>query len=469
MPRHVGRGREDIRSRIKPTSPNEEFIDYRKLPNGPVLPPYTDISTISGLETYEDTMAVLNGALAETTFQGRDYANPSGPNLSGWRGGIVRDMTGMTSNSGIAITTWIANPARVESQGAGGPLGSFVSGDTGHGIGAWVQTFIFWAELGLVGRAPENFKYIDTTFLPTGIFGNLDEIALTLFMKGNKAWTFINDIHVNGPVSVPAGLQASIQHGANIDAGSSTLPSKLYQMRMVPYNGPVIADVPAPVLTKGTMTKSTSSLSVAIPDGSAIGDRLLLLVAGASAPTVPSEWGAVSVLSLTSGIQLRAYEITVTGRESFYGLTGQNVAVSHLAGAYGACVIKIAKANTARLGVTANSAQASSSTSHTTATNSVFGPHRLSLIALAAPANVTVTFPVGWTVTQTSGADAVTLAISTVDDWSSPPGALTLTSTTNQYGGNPDTVPTQAVTLSSATTSCAFHYVINPDPINAPL
>ncbi len=115
---------------------------------------------------YEDKLGLVDGGVADIVLQGpRDIDHDS----SGWRGAFYRELP--ASPTGISVNTRVYLHRGQVSSG-GGPLAYCAPATAPWALGAWYDLggYLNWFEFGLVGRNPDDYRWLDTCFAPHPTF-----------------------------------------------------------------------------------------------------------------------------------------------------------------------------------------------------------------------------------------------------------------------------------------------------------
>jgi hypothetical protein len=408
----------------KPPAEHRFTDDFRR-PPGPLGNGWTDAHF--AVPRYEDRVGIVAGGVADISLQGSRDQDPSS---SGWRGAFYRDFATPT---GVRVATTVYLHPQQSTSG-GGPLLHVVPGATDWAIGAWydVGLGLDWYELGLVGRRPDDFRFLDTFTTPPptrdGTF------ALEVRSVGGQVSLFADGHRVAGPVPLPASLSSSSLHGGQIDIGSRAEQgvAQIREVTLAAFSGPPTPDYGPAQLTPGPVASVAAGgdrLRLPLPSGVRAGDELVAFVAlqaGVTA-TRPAGWADHGIGGAAGGPRVLCTATTSDGRTDppVFTVAGGGIASG--------VVVRLAGANP-HAPFTGTFSANPSSTAVEGRAQRLFGPHRAGLWVAAAPPGSRIAEPSGWS-PLASGAG---LCAASVADWGSaaqpvrPPYAA---------GGSPTAVP----------------------------
>jgi hypothetical protein len=358
----------------------------------------------------QDEMGIVSGKLAVVDFRGPDQDFVDG---GGRRGLAWRNTRTLTDDVRARYDGSMYTGSDPDLPAFGGTL-HIDTESTYLGISAWFVPPPFqWAELGLIGKAQEDFSYLEIQ-LATVYPEPTDEILLRS-VDGFVA-VEVNGETILGPCEIPAELLGSPVHGVQIDVAADT-DEGLGVMDGVIIEAdstPLTTERAAPaILGVGTAVETASSTTIDVPYPSGIqaGEHLYCVIAPKNGGTVSAtDWDVTQTnFGVVASISGRVLHKVATGSES-----GNLTVTKSTAGIMAGVMFRVDKQ---WVGFVSGQGNSSASTDMPAPAQTIFGQRQTAVWIGASNADGAITLPDGFTSMSTgvSGGQTIRLALGWAD------------------------------------------------------
>lgn len=286
-------------------------VDFSGYPDGPMPAPFLDLAR--RYPTQQDPVGIRDGAVADVLHLNDNYGGTTV--TTGWRGG-AHLLTDASTDFEVVCNIEAGSIAGLTT---GGPMVLVDPSSNDLGLGCWYSPLFNYIELGNIGVAPSQFRFLDVNWCPdlSGAF------ELKMRVVGTQVAVYLDGDLFCGPVTIPAGLRGSRRHGVQTDdLATSTAETPTVSDVTMTRNSTPLDTYSAATITDanrvGTPTKFTSGTTLNVPYPATVtaGDLLVCVVGNTSNRSITAPAGWTTMFNSGFSVYKGVFTKVATGSET---------------------------------------------------------------------------------------------------------------------------------------------------------